>query len=117
MFARTAKAAKDAAQKEMGGKLDAYLAVLNAADVTIVEKVNVERRGNSWNATLTVKNIWHIRHYQIRYQDARSLWEAWAAIASPKDPDSARLALVDGNGNELGGSRALAGSLIWVQEK
>jgi hypothetical protein len=111
------KAAKDAAQKEIKDKLDAYLAVLKLADVTIIESVSVERRGESWKATLTVKNIWHIRHYQVRLQDAQTLWQAWATIASPKDPDRARIVLVDGNGNEVGGSRALAGSLIWVQEK
>ncbi|MGQ0628151.1 MAG: hypothetical protein ACT4PL_08650, partial [Phycisphaerales bacterium] len=111
------KAAKDAAQKEIQDKLDAYLAVLKLAEVTIIERVSVERRGESWKATLTVKNIWHVKHYQVRLQDAQTLWQAWATIASPKDPDSARIVLVDGNGNEVGGSRALAGSLIWVQEK
>lgn len=111
------KAAKDAAQKEIQDKLDAYLAVLKLAEVTIIERVSVERRGKSWKATLTVKNIWHVKHYQVRLQDAQTLWQAWATIASPKDPDSARIVLVDGNGNEVGGSRALAGSLIWVQEK
>lgn len=111
------KAAKDAAQTEIQDKLDAYLAVLKLAEVTIIERVSVERRGDSWKATLTVKNIWHVRHYQVRFQDAQTLWQAWAAIASPKDPDKARISLVDGNGNEVGGSRILGGSLIWVQEQ
>lgn len=59
-----------------------------------------------WYLTLTVGNMWHIRHKQIRLQDAQTLWEAWAAIASPSDPEKAWLHLVDRRGNRVGGSGA-----------
>ena len=45
------------------------------------------------------------------------MWEWWAAIASPQEPDLARIKIVDAKGNEVGGSRVWGGSLIWVQDK
>jgi hypothetical protein len=110
------EAAKEATQREVKDRLDSYMAVLNAADVKLVDSVSVRRIGNkTWEATLTVRDIWHLRHYQLRLQDAQTLWEAWAVIASHSEPDLARIKLVDGNGNEVGGSRMWGGSLIWVQ--
>lgn len=106
-----------AARKAEDNCLDAYMAVLNAAEVKLIKNVSVRRISDHiWEATLTVENIWHIRHNQIRMQDAQALWEAWAKIASPQNPDSARIKLVDLRGNEVGGSRILAGSLIWVKD-
>jgi hypothetical protein len=97
-------------------KLDAYIAVLEAGEVSIVREVGVRRNGDIWTATLTVDNVWHMKLYQIRLQDAQTLWEAWARIASPSEPDKARISIVDMRGNEVGGSRVWGGSLIWVQE-
>ena len=57
-----------------------------------------------------------MRHKQVRLQDAQLLWKAWAGLASPDKPDSARIKIVDLGGNEVGRSRFLAGSLIWVQD-
>ena len=112
---RRAQAREQAAQQEAQKRLDAYMAALK--DVGLVKRVSVRKLGDDiWEATLTVDNLWHIRHYQIRLQDAQTLWEAWARIASPNDLDKARISLVDLNGNEVGGSRWLAGSLIWVKK-
>jgi hypothetical protein len=66
---------------------------------------------------ITVTNAWHIQHYQARLQLAQNLWTTWAKMASPREPDQARISIVDLNGNEVGGSRILGGSLIWVSEK
>jgi len=110
------RARREAAQKEVRDKLDAYLGVLRAADVSVVENVAVTRDADIWRATLTVRDIWHIRHKQIRLQDTPTLWKAWATIASPRDPDKAFIRIVDHNDNEVGGSRAWGGSLIWVQD-
>jgi hypothetical protein len=66
--------------------------------------------------TLTVANGWHFQPYQLRLQAAQNLWQGWAQLISPTELDSARLKLVDGNGNEVGGSRIIAGSAIWVKE-
>ncbi len=54
---------------------------------------------------------------QERLQAAQALWQMWVKIVRPKQPDHARIKLVDLLGNEVGGSRALGGSLIWVQER
>ncbi len=68
------------------------------------------------HAEITVTNNWHLMAYQIRLQCAQNLWKLWAQIDNPKDWDTARISIVDYNGNEVGGSRWLAGSLIWVKE-
>jgi hypothetical protein len=52
---------------------------------------------------------------QSDLQAAQNLWSGWSGIHSPKSPDDAILRIVDGNGNEVGGSGALGGSVIWVQ--
>lgn len=111
------KVQQETSQREVQALSNAYLAVLNSARVKMVETVSVERIGSDiWKATITVDNIWHIRHKQIRLQDAQTLWAAWARIASPTKLDSARITIVDLLGNEVGGSRWLAGSLIWVND-
>lgn len=66
---------------------------------------------------ITVANYFHYQPYQVRYQAAQGMWSAWAAIRSPDEPDSSRIQIVDQMGNEVGGSRAFAGSLIWVQDE
>lgn len=89
-----------------------------AAGVSIVSRVEVRRLGSSmWEAKLTMRNLWHIRHKQLRLQDAQALWRVWASIASPSKPDGARIKIVDQMGNEVGGSRILGGSLIWVDDE
>lgn len=106
-----------AARQSVHDKADAYQAILDAGNVTIVERVTAQQIGDgTWEATLTVGSLWHIKHKQVRLQDAQNLWQAWALVASPKDQDSARIRIVDHNGNEVGGSRVWGGSLIWVND-
>jgi hypothetical protein len=66
---------------------------------------------------ITVPNAFHRLHYQERLQAAQLLWQVWVTVLKPKDPDHARIKLTDRLRNEVGGSRALGGSLIWVQER
>lgn len=94
--------------------LDSFI---GQVDPNFVKRVSMKRISSSLQLTITVSNIWHIRAYQIRLQDAQTLWEIWARIASPSELDSARIKIVDLRGNEVGGSRVLAGSLIWVQKE
>lgn len=97
---------------------DRYREWLRQLEPGLVSSVTFEKIGNDvWQARLTVNNLWHVRAYQLRLQDAQVLWQAWAGIRSSSNPDLARIKLVDFSGNEVGGSRALAGSLIWVQDR
>lgn len=66
---------------------------------------------------ITVADRWHYEPYQIRLQMGQALWKLWAGIHSPNEPDKARISIRDQMGNEVGGSRLLGGSLIWVQEQ
>jgi len=107
-------AEREAAQERRKQNLDRFMERLSSAgiDNSIIHFVSV--KGNT--ATITVANAWHLTAYQIRLQAAQNLWKLWASIASPTEPDKARIKLVDFNDNDVGGSRILAGSLIWVQE-
>lgn len=69
---------------------------------------------------ITVANGWHYQPHQMRLQAAQNLWKTWvlsrtAVGLAKKNPDEVRIRLVDFNGNEVGGSRVWAGSLIWVK--
>ena len=83
-------------------------------DESFVVRGKYERIGRT--ATLTLPNDWHYEIYQSRLQAAQGLWKLWSTIHSPNDPDLARIKLVDLMGNEVGGSRLLGGSLIWVKK-
>ncbi|MCT7952713.1 hypothetical protein NG798_23210 [Ancylothrix sp. C2] len=65
---------------------------------------------------ITVANDWYYQPYQIRKQAAQSLWNSWAAIYSPENPDKARVKILDLKGNRIGGSSTLGGSLVDVDK-
>ena len=110
--AATEREAKKRRQKD---SRDSFVKKLNdlGIDRSQIDSVSIE--GDF--LMITVSNDWHRANYQIRLQIAQSLWGLWASIASPEQPDKARIKIVDYNKNVVGGSRALGGSLIWVQEK
>ncbi len=93
---------------------DIFIGALTRAgiDNSIVSRVS--QKGDS--LTIIVANRWHYQPYQIRLQFVQNFWELWARIRSPNNPDKARLEITDLNGNSVGGSRWLAGSLIWVKK-
>lgn len=112
---------------------DGILVALQASEdtVTAVHKFEQAVRGIDPNGTLfvdispaehngmvliTVANEWHYQPYQIRKQAAQGLWNSWASIFSPEDSDSARIKILDLNGNRVGGSSAFAGSLVDVDK-
>ena len=83
----------------------------------IVESVSVRGEDDSWSAKLTVINDWHYAPYQVRLQCAQGFQAVFSSIACPENPDLAYISIVDYMGNEVGGSRWKAGSLIWVANK
>ena len=115
-----AKAEADAkvradAEKRAQAEIDTYATVLRIVDPDGNLFTNVSSKGDE--LIVTVSNFWHFQPYQIRLQATQDLWAGWANLHSPKDVDKSRISIVDRNGNEVGGSRVWAGSLIWVQEK
>lgn len=65
---------------------------------------------------ITVGDSWHREAKQNRLQAAQNLWKIWAHVSNPDNPDKARIKIVDMNGNRVGGSGALGGSFISVQD-
>ena len=47
---------------------------------------------------------------------AVALWEAWAAASDLEDVDDARIRLVTRQGKQVGGSRMIGGSVIYVDD-
>lgn len=93
--------------------LDTFNELLQATDAkALVTKLDLKEH----TLIVTVVNSWHYEPQQIRMQAAQNLWETWARVYAPKNVDRARLSVVDQNGNEVGGSRILGGSLIWVKD-
>jgi hypothetical protein len=93
-----------------------FAATLRTFDPTGAAVVRVERGSTDDELKVTVANAWHYEPHQIRLQTAQSLWKAWAAIHAPADLDRARLRLVDLNGNDVGGSGWLGGSMVSVKK-
>lgn len=91
--------------------------VFRAVGSQILSSIAVRSLGNdSWKAIITVGNDWHGLNYQVRLQFAQALQRGFAATACPKAPDLARIQIVDLMGNEVGGSRWLGGTLVWVDK-
>jgi hypothetical protein len=69
-------------------------------------------------AVLTVSNVWHMQAKQIRLQAAQNLWKQWAIIcvnqAVGNNADACPIKLIDNNGNDVGGSSFMGGSLVSV---
>ncbi len=99
------------------GDRDRFMKAVREIDPKGALVVGASKGRRETNLVITVADGWHYQPYQMRLQAAQNLWSAWAKIRSPSDVDKARISIVDMNGNEVGGSRMLAGSLIWVQEK
>jgi hypothetical protein len=98
---------------------DAEAFISFARTMNVSPQIVVDAKPNSSfpdQLLITVANHWHSQPYQMRLQMAQNLWQSWAKVHSPKDLDKARISLRDLNGNEVGGSRVFAGSVIWVQE-
>lgn len=109
-----AGASADASVADVRRKFESSLSALRSP---LVGGVSVDRRGARWTVTVTVGNLWHVRAYQIRLQDAQQLWMMWSRVAPCESKDDARISIVDRQGNEVGGSHWLSGAMVWVQEK
>lgn len=74
----------------------------------------VGRKGET--IVVYVGNEWHFLPYQIRLQMAQNIWATWVLASNAEAPDHARVDIKDLNGNGVGGSKLLGGSLSWVSK-
>lgn len=89
--------------------------MLSKKNINIVQNVHLNK-DRPHEIIIVMKPIWHNRNKHLRKNDATVFWELWASINNPQDPDSARIKLVSINNDRVGGSKWLAGSLIWVED-
>jgi len=78
--------------------------------------VSTQRGMSGDDLKITVAQTWHYQPFQVRLQLAQTLWRIWAKIHAPSTPDQAYISLVDANGNSVGGSSSMAGSLVHVDK-
>lgn len=66
---------------------------------------------------IKVRNAWHYQLKQIRLQAAQNLWNLWSqSYYLENTKDDCRMELVDLNGNNVGGSSWLGGSVVSVKD-
>jgi len=72
---------------------------------------------NECSIIVKVRDTWHYQLKQVRLQAAQNLWNLWARGYYPEDEkDKCRMELVDLNGNNVGGSSWLGGSVVSVKD-
>lgn len=99
--------------------LDSYISKLNEVGMNqFVEMVSYKYAdANECSIVVKVRDTWHYQLKQIRLQAAQNLWELWSQSYYLEDKkDKCRMELVDLNGNNVGGSSWLGGSILNVKE-
>ena len=99
--------------------LDNYLSILNEAGMNqFVEIVSYKYADiNECSIIIKVRNTWHYQLKQLRLQAAQNLWELWSqSYYLESERDKCRMELVDLNGNGVGGSSWLGGSVVNVKD-
>lgn len=110
---RQNKLEAEQAQANQEQALEGYAALINTSGMNkFVSNILVE----GGDITITVENTWHYQPKQIRLQAAQVLWESWVGFCPKEAADRCRLTLEDMNGNKVGGSSWLAGSIIDVDD-
>lgn len=100
--------------QSVGSDFNRFVQVIRNADPDKAVVTDMATSNIDGEVVLQVSNEWFYTPKQVRFQAAQNFWKIWASIHSPSDPDKARIKLVDRNGNRVGGSGWLAGSLIDV---
>ncbi|MBU4210640.1 hypothetical protein KJ637_04380, partial [Patescibacteria group bacterium] len=72
---------------------------------------------NECSIVVKVRNTWHSQLKQVRLQATQNLWSLWSQSYFLEDEkDKCRMELVDLNGNNVGGSSWLGGSVVNVKD-
>lgn len=99
--------------------LNSYIKALDEAGMNqFVEKVSYRYDSlEECSIVVKVRNTWHYQPKQLRLQAAQNLWDIWSKSYYLEDKkDKCRMDLTDLNGNNVGGSSWLGGSLINVKD-
>lgn len=98
-------------------KLSTFMDAITSSGIDARFIVRVESDDNDDHTIVVVVGAyWFLMPKQLRLQAAQNMWQLWAKLDSPRDLDKARIKLLDQNGNKVGGSGLLAGSMVDVDE-
>lgn len=105
------------ATRAQQAKMQTFMAAITSSGIDARFIVRVESDNNDDHTIVVVVGpYWFLMPKQLRLQAAQNMWQLWAKLDSPRDLDKARIKLVDQNGNKVGGSGFLAGSMVDVDE-
>lgn len=99
--------------------LDSYISKLNEMGMNqFVEIVSYKYAdANECSIVVKVRDTWHYQLKQLRLQAAQNLWEWWSKYYYLEDEkDKCRMELIDLNGNNVGGSSWMGGSVVNVKD-
>lgn len=99
--------------------LRAYEAVIRGIDPSgaLFGAVSLDEYDDDLQSVVVVvQSDWHYQPKAARQEVATNLWRGWVQLRLPDEADHARLRLETPSGKHVGGSRMLAGSLIWVED-
>lgn len=92
----------------------------NAGMGSYISNVSLEYVASLPQLVLEVRSNWHYQPKQVRKDATTTLWERWARLCLSNnledEADSCRIKLISQSGDAVGGSRVLAGSLIYVND-
>jgi hypothetical protein len=111
-----APTSSDPIHKDASADRNRFWQKLHAIDPTNQCVVGVSKGIAENDAKIAVSNEWHEQNFHARLQMAQNMWKIWANIHSPASPDQSLISLVDGNDNSVGGSSAMAGSMVSVDK-
>lgn len=113
--AKEAEATREARKAErVVNEVNEFMSAVRDHDPEGLLIESASARGNQ--LTITVTSTWHEQNYQTRLQLAQLLWNLWSGIHSPNNLDDSRIKIVDYNGNRVGGSGVIAGSMVGVSD-
>ncbi|MFH0942658.1 MAG: hypothetical protein V1810_00610, partial [Candidatus Beckwithbacteria bacterium] len=98
--------------------LEGYIKKLDDVGMNqFIESVSYEYAStDECSIVVKVRNTWHYQLKQVRLQAAQNLWSLWSqSYYLESEKDKCRMELVDLNGNNVGGSSWLGGSLVNVK--
>ncbi|MDI9379768.1 MAG: hypothetical protein QM845_02670 [Verrucomicrobiota bacterium] len=106
----------DAKCAELAKIMGEELAKIQKGSTVLFSGIQTQCTGTQWYLTLSATIPWGTLDYDLRLAVAKAIWNRWQELASPDDPDKARISIQSVAGREIGGSRMLGGSLIWVEK-
>jgi hypothetical protein len=102
--------AAEASRRDAPQRLMTKIREFGIREDTVV-RAELDPLGSGNDAIITVGPLWNRAVKEERLQAAQKIWQMWAAIMTPRDPDTSHVKLVDSTGNTVGRSGVMGSSI------